>query len=158
MALINSLCAMLRTTPFHRDNYSRLVLSVIIQYYQRCSDRFQDVVSRNSQDLTDSRLLISARWAQRDDLSSCLASLFTAVCFHSLYLTRAFSAAEHSPTRRAMLKEDKRATKKTSSSCLLLRVTRLRKKTCSHQCMICRSCAAFIAVLCVYYNVSILIL
>ena len=75
MALINSLCAMLHTTPFHRDNYSRLVLSVIIQFYQRCSDRFQDIVSRNSQDLTDTRLLIAARWAQQDELASCLSSL-----------------------------------------------------------------------------------
>ena len=75
MALINSLCAMLRTTPFHRDNYSRLVLSVIIQFYQRCSDRFQDVVSRNSQDLTDTRLLVAARWAQQDEIATCLGKL-----------------------------------------------------------------------------------
>ncbi|EJD03693.1 uncharacterized protein FOMMEDRAFT_81678 [Fomitiporia mediterranea MF3/22] len=75
MALINSLCAMLRSTPFHRESYSRLILSVIIQFYQRCSDRFQDVVSRNSQDLTDVRLLVSARWAQREDLTTCLSKL-----------------------------------------------------------------------------------
>lgn len=75
MALVNSLCAMLRTTPFHRDNYSRLILSVIIQFYQRCSDRFQDVVSRNSLDLTDTRLLVAARWAQQEELSDCLSKL-----------------------------------------------------------------------------------
>ena len=79
MALINSLCAMLRSTPFHRENYSRLILSVIIQFYQRCSDRFQDVVSRKNQDLTETRLLISARWAQLENLSSCLGKLIKAV-------------------------------------------------------------------------------
>ncbi|KAI5124169.1 hypothetical protein M0805_000977 [Coniferiporia weirii] len=75
MALINSLCAMLHTTPFHRESYSRLILSVIIQFYQRCSDRFQDVVSYNSLDLTDTRLLISARWAQRENLATFLGDL-----------------------------------------------------------------------------------
>ncbi|THH09197.1 hypothetical protein EW145_g2188 [Phellinidium pouzarii] len=78
MALINSLCAMLRTTPFHRENYSRLILSVIIQFYQRCSDRFQDVVSYNSLDLTDTRLKISARWAQRENLAAFLGDLMKA--------------------------------------------------------------------------------
>jgi hypothetical protein len=32
---------MLRTTPFHRENYSRLIISVIIQFYQRCSGFFR---------------------------------------------------------------------------------------------------------------------
>ena len=45
MALTNSLCAMLRSTPFHKENYARLILQVIIQFYQRCSDRFHDLVS-----------------------------------------------------------------------------------------------------------------
>jgi hypothetical protein len=46
MALIHSLCMMLQTTPFHRENYSRLVVGVIVQYYQQCSARFkgQDIV------------------------------------------------------------------------------------------------------------------
>lgn len=69
MALINSLCAMLRATPFHRESYSRLILSVIIQFYQRSSDRFQGVVSRSNLDLTESRMLMAAQWAQREDLA-----------------------------------------------------------------------------------------
>lgn len=79
MALINSLCAMLRVTPFHRENYARLILSIIIQFYQRCSDRFYNTVSRDSLDLTESRLLISARWAQRDNISACLIDLLNTV-------------------------------------------------------------------------------
>ncbi|KAF7967561.1 hypothetical protein HWV62_33943 [Athelia sp. TMB] len=77
MALINSLCAMLRTTPFHRENYSRLILGVIIQFYQRCSDRFQDLVSLStpgSSDL-DSRVTLAAQWAQRSEMSPCLNQL-----------------------------------------------------------------------------------
>jgi exocyst complex component 4 len=41
MALIHSLCQMLETAPFHRENYSRLVVGVIVQYYQQCSTRFK---------------------------------------------------------------------------------------------------------------------
>lgn len=41
MTLIHSLCVMLQTTPFHKENYSRLIIGVIVQYYQQCSDRFK---------------------------------------------------------------------------------------------------------------------
>lgn len=41
MALIHDLCFMLETTPFHRENYSRLIVGVIVQYYQQCSNRFK---------------------------------------------------------------------------------------------------------------------
>ncbi|KAH7910695.1 Sec8 exocyst complex component-specific domain-containing protein [Hygrophoropsis aurantiaca] len=79
MALINSLCTMLRTTPFHRDNYSRLIVGVIIQFYQRCSDRFQDLVSSRSSDNLEERpssLALAAQWAQKSELSACLSELF----------------------------------------------------------------------------------
>ena len=39
--LIHSLCAMLETTPFHRENYSRLIVGVIVQFYQQCSTQFK---------------------------------------------------------------------------------------------------------------------
>ena len=32
---------MLRATPFHRENYSHLIVSVIHQFYQRCNERFK---------------------------------------------------------------------------------------------------------------------
>lgn len=41
MALIHTLCTMLETTPFHRENYSRLIVGVIVQFYQQCSTRFK---------------------------------------------------------------------------------------------------------------------
>ncbi|KAF7339799.1 Sec8 exocyst complex component specific domain-containing protein [Mycena venus] len=77
MALINSLCAMLLKSPFHRENYSRLILGVMIQFYQRCSDRFQDLVSiPNAQDAdAEPQPALAAQWAQRSELTPCLAEL-----------------------------------------------------------------------------------
>ena len=67
---------MLRTTPLRRDSYSRLILSVIIRFYQRCSDRFYSIVSHVNPESAEDRLLISAKWAQRKDLNSGLNRLF----------------------------------------------------------------------------------
>jgi exocyst complex component 4 len=88
MALINSLCAMLRITPFHRENYSRLILGVIIQFYQRCSDRFQDLVSLPgvSGNESDTRLALSAQWAQRSAISPCLSELWSTMVSHLVAL------------------------------------------------------------------------
>ncbi|KAK0465001.1 exocyst complex component sec8 [Desarmillaria tabescens] len=78
MALINSLCAMLQTTPFHRENYSRLILGVIIQFYQRCSDRFQDLVSTPAEDpQAASHVALAVQWAQRSESSPCLRELLS---------------------------------------------------------------------------------
>ncbi|TFK56605.1 Sec8 exocyst complex component-specific domain-containing protein [Heliocybe sulcata] len=74
MALINSLCTMLRTTPFHRENYARLILTVIIQFYQRCSDRFQDLISLRGPS-NETRIAMAAQWAQRSELVPCLSEL-----------------------------------------------------------------------------------
>ncbi|PIL31730.1 hypothetical protein GSI_06434 [Ganoderma sinense ZZ0214-1] len=78
MALINSLCVMLRTTPFHREDYSRLILTVIGKFYQRCSDRFSSLVAIkgdacSSED--DGRIALAAQWAQKPELSPCLTEL-----------------------------------------------------------------------------------
>lgn len=77
MALINSLCVMLRTTPFHRENYSRLILTVIGKFYQRCSDRFYDLVAvkGGSSPEDDSRIALAAQWAQKPELGPCLSEL-----------------------------------------------------------------------------------
>ncbi len=78
MALINSLCAMLRTTPFHRENYSRLILTVIGKFYQRCSDRFSDLVAVKGDTPSaddDNRIALAAQWAQKPELGPCLAEL-----------------------------------------------------------------------------------
>ncbi|KAJ7786127.1 exocyst complex component sec8 [Mycena metata] len=78
MALINSLCAMLLKSPFHRENYSRLILGVMIQFYQRCSDRFQDLVSIPSKEPdAEPQPALAAQWAQRSELTPCLAEMLS---------------------------------------------------------------------------------
>lgn len=81
MSLINSLCAMQRTTPFHRDNYSRLILSVVMQFYQRCSDRFMELVStlkeENIRSPDEQHVAVAARWAQRPEVAACISALWS---------------------------------------------------------------------------------
>lgn len=76
MALINSLCAMLNTSPFHRENYSRLMLGVVIQFYQRCSDRYQNLITiLNSESGREARVALAAQWAQQSELQPCFNEL-----------------------------------------------------------------------------------
>ncbi|KAF4623818.1 hypothetical protein D9613_002144 [Agrocybe pediades] len=80
MALINSLCGMLNTSPFHRENYSRLILGVVIQFYQRCSDRFQYLTSASSDAPgRESRVALAAQWAQRSELQPCFVELLSGI-------------------------------------------------------------------------------
>lgn len=78
MALINSLCSMLRTSPFHKENYSRLILTVVVEFYQRCSTRFQELISTAEQQAADGdpKVALAADWAQRPDLHPCLSEIF----------------------------------------------------------------------------------
>ncbi|KAF8323217.1 hypothetical protein DL93DRAFT_2049947 [Clavulina sp. PMI_390] len=82
VALVNSICAMMRVTPFHHENYSRLILGVIMQFYSKCSDRFQALTTRTATVpgvmAEASNFLTPAAWAQRQDLVKCLVSLNTA--------------------------------------------------------------------------------
>jgi hypothetical protein len=41
MGLVNSLCFMLSHTPFQQENYSRLIIGIIVRYYQRCSTHYR---------------------------------------------------------------------------------------------------------------------
>ncbi|KAG6830294.1 hypothetical protein H0H92_001372 [Tricholoma furcatifolium] len=77
LALVNSLCAMLAASPFHRENYSRLILGVIIQFYQRCSDRFQDLITVRdvSETNLEPKLALAAQWAQRSEINTCISEL-----------------------------------------------------------------------------------
>lgn len=79
VALINSMCAMMRVTPFHHENYSRLILGVVMQFYQRCSDRFQSLTTRTPAMpgvvADPSQFRTPAAWAQRSELMKCLLSL-----------------------------------------------------------------------------------
>lgn len=70
---------MMRVTPFHHENYSRLILGVIMQFYQRCSDRFQSLTTGTPTVpgvvADPSQFLMPAAWAQRSDLVKCLVAL-----------------------------------------------------------------------------------
>lgn len=70
---------MLATSPFHRENYSRLILGVIIQFYQRCSDRYQDLVTLKdiAEPKLEPKLVLAAQWAQRSEVSTCLSELLS---------------------------------------------------------------------------------
>lgn len=74
----------MRVTPFHHENYSRLILGVIMQFYQRCSDRFQSLTTRTPMVpgvvADPSQFLTPAAWAQRSDLVKCLVALHSTVC------------------------------------------------------------------------------
>lgn len=69
---------MLRTTPFHRENYARLILTVVIQFYQRCSDRFQALVAPLGSGEMDEepRIALASKWAQSSELIPCLTELY----------------------------------------------------------------------------------
>ena len=72
---------MLRTTPFHRENYARLILTVIIQFYQRCSDRFQTLIASHPGGDHDTGVTTAAQWAQNPEVIACLSELHRAsVC------------------------------------------------------------------------------
>ncbi|KAK6906905.1 hypothetical protein I203_100894 [Kwoniella mangroviensis CBS 8507] len=76
MALIHSLCMMLQTTPFHRENYSRLIVGVIVQYYQQCSSRFKELASLPATiENPSAPLALPAIWAQREDMIKILTEL-----------------------------------------------------------------------------------
>ena len=72
---------MLRTTPFHRENYARLILTVIIQFYQRCSDRFQALIASHASTDQDSRVVLAAQWAQVPEIVACLSDLYHSSVF-----------------------------------------------------------------------------
>ncbi|GAA5991883.1 hypothetical protein JCM10908_002254 [Rhodotorula pacifica] len=82
--LISSLCSMLRSTPFHRENYSQLIVGVTHQFYQCCLERFRDLAGsespesstvRSAEDLQLGSLRTAAAWADSPDLHACLREL-----------------------------------------------------------------------------------
>jgi exocyst complex component 4 len=67
---------MLEQTPFHRENYSRLIIGVIVQYYQQCSARFKGSETPGCElmpELTNDT--IPAAWAQREEVIAILSEV-----------------------------------------------------------------------------------
>lgn len=93
MSLVNSLCFMLSHTPFQQENYSRLIIGIIVRYYVRCSMSFGGMsmislhpfISARSDSFrvelvtvgsfTAGELPLAATWAQRDEIVACLEAL-----------------------------------------------------------------------------------
>lgn len=97
VVLIDSLYSMLRTTPFHRESYSRLIIQTIVQFYQRCNERFKDLTSleveasnangfssaMNSPSMNSNQnkppsnevSVVSALWSSRPELNELMSEL-----------------------------------------------------------------------------------
>ena len=86
MNLIHSLCNMLLTTPFHRENYSRLIIGVIVQYYQQCSARFKGTSCYDKADAdlasAGDQLSLPAAWSQREDVIALAVEVQAIVVRH----------------------------------------------------------------------------
>ena len=67
-------------TPFHRENYARLILGIVIQFYQRCSERFHDLVSPDSLTPLEEHPALAFQWAQRPEVAAILSALDGVVC------------------------------------------------------------------------------
>ena len=59
---------MLRTSPFHKENYSRLILAVPVEFYQRFFTRFQSSTGEQKPTDTDLKVALAGDWAQRPNL------------------------------------------------------------------------------------------
>ena len=61
---------MLQMSTFHKENYSRLILTIVAEFYQRCSTRFQELILTGEQKPTDAdpKVALAVDWAQRPDL------------------------------------------------------------------------------------------
>ena len=77
MALVNSTYDVLRKSPFH-NNHSWLILTVMVEFYQRCSTRFQELILTGEQKPTeaDPKVALAADWAPRPDWHPCLFDRF----------------------------------------------------------------------------------
>ncbi|PWZ02329.1 hypothetical protein BCV70DRAFT_157446 [Testicularia cyperi] len=105
IVLMDSLYSMLCTTPFHRESYSRLIVTTVVQYYQKCGERFRDLVSIDTSATASSsgggvgagaasdsgapgaatsngiggHYVLSASWAQRPEIYACLGEMMDPV-------------------------------------------------------------------------------
>jgi exocyst complex component 4 len=66
---------MLKTTPFHKEDYSRLVLGVVIQFYQQCSDQSRDLVARETMGAGQPSIIKAAQWTQNQEVTKCLKGM-----------------------------------------------------------------------------------
>ena len=77
---------MMKAIPSHRDNYAKIVLGIIIQFYQQCSDRVQRLTMMDVPDESAPQPVLPLVWAQNADLALCLSKMKESVvrCLHFL--------------------------------------------------------------------------
>ncbi|MBW0461217.1 hypothetical protein O181_000932 [Austropuccinia psidii MF-1] len=85
LALVERICEMLHSTPFHQEKHGALLVSLVVQYYQKCYGRFKEIVVRESSETTltvdenapHANLKLAADWAQKPELFQCLQGLLS---------------------------------------------------------------------------------
>ncbi|PLW42165.1 hypothetical protein PCANC_08604 [Puccinia coronata f. sp. avenae] len=83
VALIECLGNLVQSTSFHQEKYGRLMISIVVQYYQKCHERFKELVVRESAETASiadeanphANLKLAADWAQRPDMIVHLTKL-----------------------------------------------------------------------------------
>ncbi len=69
LTLLDGIYIILAATPFHRVSISRLIIQLLVQYYQRCSDRFSLLVALQTEgEAAGMTVRTCASWAQRPEL------------------------------------------------------------------------------------------
>ncbi|CAG8608081.1 1861_t:CDS:10 [Dentiscutata erythropus] len=76
MIIVERLCVMLQTMASHKEEFSKMIISLLTRYYVKCFERYQAIVSKNSGEAdsrgTGNHQGISATWVQQDQLSEIL--------------------------------------------------------------------------------------
>ncbi|CAG8497625.1 8122_t:CDS:10, partial [Funneliformis caledonium] len=76
MMIVESLCAMLHNMASHKEEYSKMIISLLTQYYVKCFEQYQATVSKNKGEANvkddANNQGISATWVQQDQLSEVL--------------------------------------------------------------------------------------
>ncbi|KDN51404.1 hypothetical protein K437DRAFT_272907 [Tilletiaria anomala UBC 951] len=74
LVLLDGIYSILEATPFHRTSIARLMVQLIVQFYQRCSDRFTNLVALPADGDTPSDAVHTcAAWAQRPEILEYLS-------------------------------------------------------------------------------------
>ncbi|KAI7867284.1 Sec8 exocyst complex component-specific domain-containing protein [Spinellus fusiger] len=74
ISIIQSLCRIMHSMPFHTDEYVRMIEVVLLKYYEKCYHRFYSMVVKGSLfggkefNVTEMNINTSGDWAQDEDL------------------------------------------------------------------------------------------
>ncbi|CAG8559752.1 1079_t:CDS:10 [Racocetra persica] len=76
MIMVERLCVMLQTMASHKEEFSKMIISLLTRYYVKCFEQYQAIVAKNSGEAdsegTGNHQGISATWVQQDQLAEIL--------------------------------------------------------------------------------------